>query len=95
MTVARTSFPKRAEQVLIGGMMVGIALITQRSDLDLFKTGLSVLVVCTLLQIAVGNIPKQGSILGSLVRIALILLLVAAIFGAGVLLVPFLSRLGR
>ena len=93
--MARTSFPKRAEQVLIGGMMVGIALITQRSDLDLFKAGLSVLVVCTLLQIAVGNIPKQGSILGSLVRIALILLLVAAIFGAGVLLVPILSRLGR
>ena len=93
--MARTSFPERAERVLIGGMVVGIGLIMQRLDLDLFKAGLSILVVCTLLQIAVGNIPKQGSVGASLVRIALIVVLIAAIFGAGVLLVPFLSRLGR
>ena len=93
--MARLSFPERAEQVLIGGMVVGIVLIMQRADLTLFKTGLSILVVSTLLQIAVGNIPKQGSVVGSLVRIVLILALVALIFGAGVLLVPTLSRLGR
>jgi hypothetical protein len=91
----RASFPERLEQVLIAGMVLGIALIMQRANLDLYKTGLSILVVSTLLQIAVGNIPKQGSVPGSLLRIVLILILVAAIFAAGILLVPALSRLGR
>lgn len=93
--MARASFPERAEQVLIAGMVIGIALIMQRINLGLFKAGLSVLVVCTLLQIAVGNIPKQGSVAGSLARIVLILALVAAIFGLGIVLVPTLATLGR
>ncbi len=93
--MARATFPERAERVLIGGMVVGIALIMQRVNLTLFKTGLSVLVVSTLLQIAVGNIPKAGSAAGSLGRIALILAVVALIFAAGVALVPALSGLGR
>lgn len=93
--MTRATFPERAERVLIGAMVVGIALIVQRYDLTLFKVGLSVLVVATLLQIAVGNIPKAGSAAGSLLRIALILALVAAIFGLGVALVPTLARLGR
>ena len=93
--MARATFPERAERVLIGAMVVGIVLIMQRADLDLFKAGLSILVVATLLQIAVGNIPKQGSVVGSLLRIVLILGLVALIFAAGVWLVPTLSGLGR
>lgn len=93
--MARATFPERAERVLIGAMVVGIACIMQRVDLDLFKAGVSILVMATLLQIAVGNIPKQGSVAGSLLRIVLILLLVALIFTAGVWLVPTLSGLGR
>ena len=93
--MARASFPERAERVLIGGMVLGIVLIMQRSSIDLFKAGFSVLVVSTLLQIAVGNIPKQGSVGGSLLRIVLILGLVALIFALGVWLVPTLSGLGR
>jgi hypothetical protein len=93
--MARASFPERAERVLIGGMVLGIALIMQRSSIDLFKAGLSVLVASTLLQIAVGNIPKQGSVTGSLLRIVLILGIVALVFALGVWLVPTLSGLGR
>lgn len=89
------TFPERAEQVLIGGMVAGILLIMQRINIDLYKTGLAVLTASTLLQIAVGNIPKRGSVGGSLVRIAVILVLITAIFGVGILLVPTLSRLGR
>lgn len=93
--MARATFPERAERVLIGGMVLGIALIMQRVNLTLFKTGLSILVVSTLLQIAVGNVPKQGSVAGSLVRIVVILAVVALIFAIGVWLVPTLSRMGR
>ncbi|HEX4769116.1 MAG TPA: hypothetical protein VH414_22855 [Lichenihabitans sp.] len=93
--MARATFPERVERVLIGGMLIGIVLIMQRVNLTLFKTGLSILVVSTLLQIAVGNIPKAGSAAGSLVRIAIILVGVALVFAIGVLSVPILSRLGR
>jgi len=93
--MAKTTFPERAERVLIGGMLVGIVLLMQRLSLDMYKAGLSVLVVSTLLQIAVGNIPKAGGVAASLVRILVIVAVIAVIFASGVLLVPTLSRLGR
>jgi hypothetical protein len=93
--MARATFPERAERVLIGGMLVGIALIMQRINVNLFKAGLSILVVSTLLQIAVGNIPKNGSVAGSMVRIVVILAVVTLIFAIGIFLVPTLSRMGR
>ena len=93
--MARTTFPEQAERVLIVGMLSGIAAIMQRYSLDLFKAGLSVLVVSTLLQIAVGNIPKTGGVARSLVRILVILCGVAGIFALGIVLVPLLSQLGR
>ena len=69
----RATFPERLERVLIGGMVVGIVLILQRYSLPVFQAGLSILVVSTLLQIAVGNIPKNGSVGRSLVRIVFLL----------------------
>ncbi len=93
--MTKTTFPERAERVLIGGMLVGIVLLMQRFSLDLYKAGLSVLVVSTLLQIAVGNIPKAGGVAASLVRILVIVAVIAVIFAIGVLVVPTLSRLGR
>jgi len=93
--MTKTTFPERAERVLIGGMLVGIVLLMQRFSLDMYKAGLSVLVVSTLLQIAVGNIPKAGGVAASLVRILVIVAVIAVIFAIGVLLVPTLSRLGR
>jgi len=93
--MAKTTFPERAERVLIGGMLDGIVLLMQRLSLDMYKAGLSVLVVSTLLQIAVGNIPKAGGVAASLVRILVIVAVIAGIFAIGVLLVPTLSRLGR
>lgn len=95
--MAQASFPERAERVLIAGMVLGIALVMERFVLDvrIFQTGLAILVVCTFLQIAVGNLPKTGGLTSSLVRIVAILAIVAIVFGIGILLVPTLSRLGR
>jgi hypothetical protein len=89
------SFPERAERVLILGMVAGIVLIAQRSSFDLYQWGLGLLVGSTLLQIAVGNIPKDGRVLPSLLRIVLILAVVAAVFMVGIWLTPILYRLGR
>lgn len=93
--MAHSTFPERIERVLIVGMVAGIALIMQRYNLLLFQAGLLILVASTLMQIAVGNIPKAGGVASSLARILLILAIVALIFGIGIALVPTLSRLGR
>lgn len=89
------SFPEKLELVLIGGMVVGIALIAQRYNLVLFKVGLSILVVSTFLQIAVGNLRKDADVKASVIFIAIILAIVAAIFTIGIYLVPAFANLGR
>ncbi|NIA69543.1 hypothetical protein HBA54_13155 [Pelagibius litoralis] len=91
------SFQEKAERVLILSMITGILLITfaPRAVFELIQLGLVILVVSTLLQIAVGNIPKDASVGKSLRMIVIILGIVVMVFGVGILLVPILSQLGR
>ena len=89
------TFPQRLETTLIFGLVIGILLIAQRYNLTLYKVGLSILVLSTLLQIAVGNLKKDASTGRSLWFIAKVLVVVAAIFGLGIVLVPYFSQLGR
>lgn len=91
----RLSFPERAERVLIAALFLAIVLIAQSWDIRLYRAGLILLVCATLLQIAVGNLPKEASAGRSLGLTALILGIVACVFGLGILLTPFLSQLGR
>ena len=76
-------------------MGLGILLVLQWWSFPLYQIGLMVLVLATLLNIAVGNLPRDASAMRSLVLIAGILLLVAAIFGIGIVLVPVLAELGQ
>lgn len=89
------SFPERLEMALIVGLCLGIVLIAQRYSVTGYRVGLVVLVVSTLLQIAVGNLRKDAGGWASLRFIALILGVIATVFGIGVLLVPAFSQLGR
>jgi predicted PurR-regulated permease PerM len=89
------TFPERLEATLILVLAAGILLIAQRYSLTLYKIGLSVLVVATLLQIAVGNLRKDASVGRSLAFILMVLAIVAAVFTIGILLVPYFSQLGR
>lgn len=89
------SFPERLETTLIVGLVLGILLIAQRYNLTLYKVGLTILVVSTLLQIAVGNLDKEASTKRSLRFIAVILGVIAIVFSIGILLVPTFSQLGR
>jgi hypothetical protein len=89
------SFPERAEITLMAAMLAGILMIAQRFSVDIFQWGLRLLVGATLLQVTVGNLPKEASAGRSLVLIALGLLIIAAVFLAGISLVPVLSQLGR
>ena len=88
-------FAERLEATLILGLIVGIALITQRYNLMLYKVGVSVLVVSTLLQIAVGNLSKDATPIKGLLFIVKVLLVIVIVFSAGILLVPTFAQLGR
>ncbi|KQT57359.1 MULTISPECIES: hypothetical protein [unclassified Aureimonas] len=89
------SFPERLETTLIVSLVLGILLIAQRYNLTLYKIGLCVLVVSTLLQIAVGNLRKDASAGHSIGFIAMVLGIVAIVFSVGIVLVPYFSQLGR
>ncbi|WP_375570485.1 hypothetical protein ABWH92_17235 [Ahrensia marina] len=97
MARMQKTFQERAESLLIIGMVLGIALIafTPIQFFEFIQLGLVVLVTCTFLQIAVGNIPRDIPWRQGLVRIAIILSIVAVVFGIGIALVPVLSQLGR
>jgi hypothetical protein len=85
----------RLETALLSVMGLGILLVLQWWSFPLYQIGLMVLVLATLLNIAVGNLPRDASAMRSLVLIAGILLLVAAVFGIGIVLVPVLAELGQ
>ncbi len=85
----------RVEAALLSVMGLGILLVLQWWSFPLYQIGLVVLVLATLLNIAVGNLPRDASARRSLVLIAGILLLVAAVFGIGIVLVPVLAELGQ
>lgn len=91
----RRSFVERLELALIVGLVAGILLIAQRYNLTLYRIGLCILVASTLLQIAVGNLQKEAGVGRSLIFIAGVLGIVAAVFALGVLLVPTFAQLGR
>jgi len=93
--MARLSFPERAERVLIVALLVAILMVAQRWSIHVYRYGLLLLVCATLLQIAVGNLPKDASFTRSMPLIVGSLCVIATVFGTGVLLTPFLSQLGR
>lgn len=84
----------RAELALILIMVLGFLLIVQQWSFGLFQIGLLTVMAATILNIAVGNLPRNAG-LGRALRLTVLLLaIVAAVFAAGILLVPYLARLG-
>lgn len=90
-----TSFVDRLEAILMGLILVGIVLVAQQWSVKIFRVGLSILVISTLLQIAVGNVPRHFSAGRSLVRIVILLGVVALMFALGILLAPYFAEIGR
>ncbi len=88
-------FAYRLEAALLLVFAAGLLLVAQTWVEPLYEAGLLMVIGSALLLIAVGNVPAQLRPFGALLRVALLLLLLAAVFGAGFLLVPVLARLGQ
>lgn len=89
------TFPEIAALVLMGLSGLSFVLIIQTYNQRLFQVGLLILIVATLLEIAVGNIPTDATVARSLLLVVLIMALVAGVVGLSIALVPWLTGLGR
>jgi hypothetical protein len=76
-------------------MILAFLLIAQNQSVDVYQYGLLLLIGFSLLQVVAGNIPPQTRMVGTLIRLLLGLVIVAAVFGIGIVLVPYLAELGR
>ncbi len=85
----------RAETTLIVLMIAGFLLITQQWVFGLYRLGLLVVIGATILNIAVSNVPKSARGWGAARALVIILAVVAAVFVLGIMLVPYLARLGQ
>jgi len=90
-----TPFAARFQAILIAVMFVGFALIAQRFSKTLYQVGLPLLILAAFFQIAFGNISPTAGFAKSMRQLALTWVLVAAVFGLGILLAPTLIGFGR
>jgi hypothetical protein len=91
----RLPFASQLQIVLLGGMISAFLLIAQNQSVDVYQYGLVLLIGFSLLQVVAGNIPPQTRLIGTLIRLFLGLVIVAAVFAVGIFLVPYLAELGR
>jgi hypothetical protein len=85
----------RIELLLIVLMMVGCVLIAQQWSFPLYQLGLLTVVGATILNIAVGNVPRAARGWRAFRAVVIILAVTAAVFVIGILLVPYLAALGQ
>ncbi len=90
-----TPFAARFQAILIALLFVGFVLIAQRFSKSLYQIGLPLLVLAAFLQIAFGNIPPTAGFAKSMRLLVLTWVIVAAVFGLGIVLAPYLIGLGR
>jgi hypothetical protein len=90
-----TPFAARFQAILIAVMFVGFALIAQRWSKTLYQIGLPLLILAAFFQIAFGNISPTAGFAKSMRQLALTWVLVAAVFGLGIVLAPILIGFGR
>jgi uncharacterized membrane protein len=85
----------RLQAAIICLLGVGFLMVLQRWSFDAYHYGLMSIMGLTLLNIAVGNLPREASPRRAVLLLLLFLALVAVVFGVGIVLVPYLAQLGR
>ncbi len=91
----RSAIVPKLELTLILLMCTGFLLLVQQWSFVLYQIGMLTVMAAALLNIAVGNLPRQASPLRAALLTLGILGIVAFVFLAGILLVPYLARMGQ
>ena len=95
MMRSKRPFASVMQAILIVLMLLSFVLIAQQVSFTVYQIGLLLLVVSALVQIGFGNIPPESSFGRSMKLLSLILAIVVIVFGVGLLLTPYLIKLGR
>ncbi|HEY0793095.1 MAG TPA: hypothetical protein VGD78_18665 [Chthoniobacterales bacterium] len=93
MKFFRLPFASKLQIVLLVGIVTGFVLVAQNQSADVYRYGLILLMGSALLQVVAGNIPPEANLISTLVRLAVGLAIIAAVFGIGIWLVPILARI--
>jgi hypothetical protein len=89
------TFASVMQVLLIVGLTVSFLLIAQKFSDDVYRYGVLMLIVLTLIQIAFGNISPQANFGRSMVGLAITAVIIAAVVGLAIFLVPYLIEMGR
>ncbi len=92
---SKTAFGARMQGIVIVAMLVSFVFIIQKFSMTLHHIGLLLLIVSALSQMAFGNIPSEASFKESRNTIIIAFVIVAGVFGLGILLAPVLINIGR
>ncbi|MCL4554465.1 MAG: hypothetical protein M1565_04960 [Actinobacteria bacterium] len=95
MMRGKRPFASTVQAILIVLLVLSFVLIAQQVSMTVYHVGLVLLVVSTLVQIAFGNIPPSANLRRSLNGLGIGLAVISAMFGLGIILVPYLINLGR
>ena len=91
----RAAFAAKMQVAVIISMVVSFVLIIQRMNMALYKTGLVLLIVSALSQMAFGNMPSDAPFKEAKKIIIIAFAIVVCVFGGGILLAPVLIKIGR
>ena len=92
---SKTAFGARMQAIVIISMIVSFVLIIQKMNNAMHKVGLLLLIVSALSQMAFGNMPSDATFREGKKIIIIAFVIVACVFGLGILLAPVLIKIGR
>ncbi len=92
---SRNAFAARMHLALVMAMLVSFLLIAQQWNKLCYQIGLALLIASALIQVVFGNVAPETGLARSMKQLGLGLVVVAAVFGVGILLTPVLVNLGR
>ena len=88
-------FAAIVQGILVILLLVSFAMITQQFNETLYRIGFLLLIASTLVQIVFGNLPPEADFKQSLRFTAVVFIIIAIVFGLGILIAPYLVNLGR
>ena len=95
MTNQNRYFSDFMHDILIVFLVLGMILIAQRINRQVYKYGVLMLVIATFLQIGFGNIPSRTRFRRSMMILGIALAIIFFVFGLGMILAPFFVSLAR
>ena len=91
----KVAFATRAQNWVLGLLVVALLLVAQPFTIDIFGIGVYVLAIAVFLQIAVSNVAPNAGIRKTITKSVIILAIIAILFVFSIWVTPILVEMGR